>query len=237
MLTPLEIENRRFKKEVFGYNQIEVEDYLSHVSAEYEKIYKDNNAALARINMLTDAIKQYKTMEETLQNAMSVAQKSGEEIRAEAREAAARILATAEEQAQSIIADAKRTSAEISYKTEEIKKTSELFKKQTIELLTEQMEVIKKRHSFTAPEIESMESFAAPDAEGLPQHAVPSQSDVDLSKVLADVGKISERIENFAAEGNVEQDDIGESAETAAIESEPEAVKVSFESGSEDESL
>ena len=58
MLTPLEIENKRFKKEVFGYSQIEVEEFLSEVSQDYERFYKDNSAAKERIEMLTDAIKQ-----------------------------------------------------------------------------------------------------------------------------------------------------------------------------------
>ena len=147
MLTPLEIENKRFRKEVFGYNQIEVEDFLTEVSALYEKAFKDNVAAAARINMLNDAIKQYKSMEETLQNAMTVAQKSGEEIRAEAREAADRIVANAQEEARNIVVDAQRKAMDASYKMEEIKKSAELFKRRTIELLTAQLDMVKQHSS------------------------------------------------------------------------------------------
>ena len=193
MFTPLEIENKRFKKEVFGYSQVEVEDFLTEVSADYEKIYKDNSAALARINMLTDAIKQYKSMEETLQNAMTVAQKSGDEIRAEARESADRIIINAEEQARNIISDARKEAAEASYKLEEIKRSVELFKKQTIELLMAQLEVIKG-HKSSAPEFEVSISDDSVASAGV----LAEGTAMDLTKVLEDVGKISESIDDFA---------------------------------------
>ncbi|MCL2838826.1 MAG: DivIVA domain-containing protein [Oscillospiraceae bacterium] len=196
MLTPLEIENKRFKKEVFGYSQVDVEDFLSEVSSQFEKIYKDNNAALARIEMLNDAIKQYKSMEETLQNAMAVAHKSGDEIRAHARSAADRTVSDAEKQAQQIVADAQRRANEISYKSEEIRKSVELFKKQNIELLMEQLEVIKKGHSISAPELETTISFAYSEVEESSENsAVASSETIDLSKVLADVGKISKNLD------------------------------------------
>jgi len=231
MLTPLDIENRRFKKEIFGYNQIEVEDFLVEVSSTYEKLYKDNNAALARINMLTDAIKQYKTMEETLQNAMSVAQTSGEEIRVEAREAADRLIVNAEEQAQNIVADARRKAAEITYKSEQIKRTAEVFKKQTIELLMEQLEFVKKRHSAAMPEFDSSESFGASAGEEIEdfkmsatETPLPSNA-INLSKILQDVGKISESIDGFVPADDNDDNGLSQ-AETTA---EPKGVAELFD--------
>ena len=232
MLTPLDIENKRFKKEVFGYNQIEVEDFLSTVSAEYEKVFKDNAAALARIGMLTDAIRQYKSMEETLQNAMTIAQKSGDEIRTEAKEAAVRLVANAEEQAQNLIANARQKAAEISYKAEEIKMTSELFKKQTIELLNEQLGVLKKRHSIAVPETAAVAEYvaAAEEASARPAANSSEPTSVDLSKILADVGKISQSIDEFTAGEDALEDienvQLGDLAEFA---DEPQGVRELFE--------
>ena len=233
MLTPLDIENKRFKKEVFGYNQIEVEDFLSTVSAEYEKVFKDNAAALARIGMLTDAIKQYKSMEETLQNAMTIAQKSGDEIRTEAKEAAVRLVANAEEQAQNLIANARQKAAEISYKAEEIKMTSELFKKQTIELLNEQLGVLKKRHSIAVPETAAVAEYVAAVEEAAGQSPAANSNEptsVDLSKILADVGKISQSIDEFTAGedalADIENVQLGDLVE---FDDEPQGVRELFE--------
>ena len=47
MLTPLDIQKKRFRKEIFGYNQVEVEEFLNDISVEYEKILKDNNRCRA----------------------------------------------------------------------------------------------------------------------------------------------------------------------------------------------
>ena len=233
MLTPLDIENKRFKKEVFGYNQIEVEDFLSNVSAEYEKLFKDNSAALARINMLTDAIKQYKSMEETLQNAMIVAQKSGEDIRAEAKAAADRLLSEATVKAQNIISDAKRQSAEISYKAEEIKMTSELFKKQTIELLNEQLDVLKKRHSISMSDAaEALRISPLEEAAGVVNSAPSAEpAEVDLSKILADVGKISQSIDDFTMNDGTlgDSDELAEAETSAEFAGEPSGVRELFE--------
>jgi len=228
MLTPLEIENKRFKKEVFGYNQVDVEDFLSEVSAQFEKIFKDNNAALARIEMLNDAIKQYKSMEETLQNAMAVAHKSGDEIRAHARSAADRTIADAEQQAQRIIADAQRRANEISYKSEELQKSVELFKKQNIEILMEQLEVIKKGHSISAPEIDTTINFEYSEADGnLESTSVAANETIDLSKVLADVGKISKNLDDFASSEEVVSA-VAEVELEVELDEEPEGLKELF---------
>ena len=63
MLTPLEIENRKFKKEFHGYSKTEVEEFMRVISENYELIYKENLANKDKINMLSSAIKQYKSME------------------------------------------------------------------------------------------------------------------------------------------------------------------------------
>ena len=81
MLTPADIENKEFKKEMRGYNITEVNIFLKEVAMSYEKIYQENLSAMDRIGMLSDAVKQYKSMEDTLKNALSVAKGAGDEIK------------------------------------------------------------------------------------------------------------------------------------------------------------
>ena len=43
MITPLDIENKKFSKQmVNGYNVDEVDEFLDELTADYEKIYKEN---------------------------------------------------------------------------------------------------------------------------------------------------------------------------------------------------
>lgn len=76
MLTPLDIENREFKKTMGGYNRDDVEDFMSLLLVDYEKLYKESIASRDRITTLTEAVEHYKGQEETMQNAILAAQKA-----------------------------------------------------------------------------------------------------------------------------------------------------------------
>ena len=42
MLAPSEIDNMRFSKTIKGYNVDEVDDFLDQLTADYERLYKEN---------------------------------------------------------------------------------------------------------------------------------------------------------------------------------------------------
>ena len=42
MLTPLDIENKRFGRSIKGYNVDEVDEFLDELTVQYEKLYKEN---------------------------------------------------------------------------------------------------------------------------------------------------------------------------------------------------
>lgn len=149
MMTPLEIENRKFKKSISGYSKTEVEEFVNVVSQNYEAIYKENLANRDKINMLSNAIKQYKTMEETLQSAILVAQSAGDEVVANAKKRAENIIAEAETKATQLLSDASREVTRISFEYEEMKRNVEVFKTRIISLLTSQLDIVKE---FSMPE-------------------------------------------------------------------------------------
>ena len=44
MITPLDIENKKFSKQMMnGYNVEEVDDFLEEITVDYEKTYKENS--------------------------------------------------------------------------------------------------------------------------------------------------------------------------------------------------
>ncbi len=144
MLTPLEIENRKFKKEISGYSKIEVEEFMHVISENYELIYKENLANKDKINMLSNAIKQYKAMEEALQSAILVAQSAGDEVVQNAKKKAENIIADAETKAAQLLSDASREVTRVSYEYEEMKRNVEVFRTRIISLLTSQLDIIKE---------------------------------------------------------------------------------------------
>ncbi len=144
MLTPLEIENRKFKKELSGYNKVEVAEFMNVISENYELIYKENLANKDKINMLSNAIKQYKTMEETLQSAILVAQSAGDEVIQNAKKRAENIIADAETKAAQMLSDASREVTRVSYEYEDMKRNVEVFRTRIISLLTSQLDIVKE---------------------------------------------------------------------------------------------
>ncbi|MDK2798629.1 MAG: cell division initiation protein [Clostridiales bacterium] len=152
MLTPLDIENKRFKKKPFGYSELEVEEFLTKVVEDYEKLYKENIELKDKIAVLNEGIQHYKSIEETLQNTLVVAQSTGEEIKKNAYEKAENILKEAETKASQIIANANQEVSKINYRYEELKRNISVFKAKIESLIHAQLDMMKSFEAETKDE-------------------------------------------------------------------------------------
>ena len=65
MLTPLDIENKKFSKKINGYNADEVDDFLDQVTDDYEKIYRENAELRDAIEECNKELERYKNVEQT----------------------------------------------------------------------------------------------------------------------------------------------------------------------------
>ena len=170
MLTPQDIENKVFKRGMRGYDVEEVENFLQEVCDSYEKLYKENLVAKERISMLSDAVKQYKSMEDTLQNALAVAQRSGEDVKKNAYGKAEVILKDAENQAAEIINHSAQEVAKVTYQYEQMKRSVEVFRAKVVSLLNAQLDIIKDYSTIqideeTLREAKAVYEKTLPDAE------------------------------------------------------------------------
>ena len=103
MLTPLDIENKKFSKQMMnGYSVEEVDDFLDQITADYEKIYKDNAEMKKKVDELEKNLVHYKTIESTLQNTLVMAQSTAEEVKDIARQQAEQIVKEAEDTASQV---------------------------------------------------------------------------------------------------------------------------------------
>ena len=81
MITPLDIENKKFSKQMMnGYNVEEVDDFLDDLTDDYSKNYKEITELRTKVEELNKSLEQYKTIEATLQNTLVMAQKTSEDI-------------------------------------------------------------------------------------------------------------------------------------------------------------
>lgn len=144
MITPLDIENKKFSKQmVNGYNVDEVDEFLDEITADYEKLYKENKELKDNTEELHNDVGQYKNIESTLQNTLVIAQKTADEIQNVAKEQAAQIIKDAEHQAKTRL-DELNTQIMIKEKEiSELKKQFNVYKAKMESLLISQLELIK----------------------------------------------------------------------------------------------
>ena len=144
MLTPLDIENKKFsKKAISGYSTEEVDDFLDEVTIAYEKIYKEATESRNTIDSLNNEINKYRQMESTLQSTLLMAQNAAEEVKNTAKQQADLMLseaqAAAEEQLSSIDASILQKKKEL----EDLKSQIDTYKSKMESLLLSQLDLLK----------------------------------------------------------------------------------------------
>ena len=106
MITPLDIENKKFAKQMMnGYSVEEVDEFLDELTADYSKNYKEVTELRSRVEELNNSLIHYKTIEGTLQNTLVMAQTTAEEVKNVARQQADQIVNDAKASAQKAVDD------------------------------------------------------------------------------------------------------------------------------------
>ena len=151
MITPVDIQTKKYSSSAMGYKKAEVDEFMELLLRDYETMYKNNIDLSDKVNMLNKALEHYKSIEDTMQNALLVAQSTGDDMRRNAEDKARLIIETAEKKARDIIAEATRTSAEAAKDAETVRRSTEIFKAQMIGMFTSQIDVLKNEHKAKEP--------------------------------------------------------------------------------------
>ena len=145
MITPLDIENKRFSKQVMnGYNVNEVDDFLDELTLEYGKLYKENAELKSQREELDDNVGKYKDIETSLQNTLVMAQKTADEVVAVAKQQAEQIVKDAEYQAKTSVSELNNEIINKQKEIDELRKQFEVYKAKMESLLISQLEILKE---------------------------------------------------------------------------------------------
>ena len=129
MITPLDIENKKFSKQMMnGYSVEEVDDFLDDLTVDYTKNYKEATELKAKVAELTKSLEHYKNIESTLQNTLVMAQKTADDVKNIAKQQADQIVNQAKGTAQK---QANELDNEIIVKKkelEDVKKQFDIYK-------------------------------------------------------------------------------------------------------------
>ncbi len=144
MLTPIDFDNKEFKNAFNGYNKDEVDDFLSLAKSEFDKVYRDNIALKDKINMLTEAIKEYKNMEGALQNTIVTANNIAEEVKRTAQLNADNLMKEAENKAKEVLLQAQKEITDIRGKHEALIQDYNAYKAKIRSIVEAQMRVLEE---------------------------------------------------------------------------------------------
>ena len=144
MITPLDIENKRFSKQmVNGYSVEEVDDFLDELTVDYTKNYKEVNELRAKVDELNKSLVQYKTIESTLQNTLVMAQTTAEEVKNVAKQKADQIVDEAKANAQKQVDELNNEIVIRQKELDDVKKQFDIYKAKMESLLISQLELLK----------------------------------------------------------------------------------------------
>ena len=158
MLTPVEIQNRVFKSGGLGYDKKDVDSFMKEIIDSYELLYREKMEMSDKVNVLNDALQNYKTMEKTMQKALILAQKTAEETQEAALKNAHAIEKEAVTKAEILKSDARREVEQMHHKLVQLCQQYEKYKLQFKNLAVAQIELLETEsfqiHAMDLPTID-----------------------------------------------------------------------------------
>ena len=102
-LTPMDINNKEFKRALRGYCADEVDEFLDQIVENYEELYKENANMKEKITNLNEKVEHYSKIEATIQNTLLLAQNAAEQAKNSAKKEAEMMVKNANETAQKVM--------------------------------------------------------------------------------------------------------------------------------------
>ena len=127
-----------------GYSVEEVDEFLDDLTADYSKNYKEATELRSKIEELTKSLEHYKTIEETLQSTLLMAQSTAEDVKSVAQQQADQIIKEAKGLAQKKASDMDNEIVAKRKELEDVKKQFDIYKAKMESLLISQLELLKE---------------------------------------------------------------------------------------------
>ncbi len=167
-LTPMDINNKEFKRGLRGYNPEEVDEFLDEVVENYEELYKDNSKLREKVTSLTEQIEHYSKIESTIQNTLVLAQNAADQAKSSAEKEAELVVKNANETAQRIVDKAHADVIQINDEYDRVKQEFIKFRAKFRNFINTQLETfddlekdVTKNYNISTP----VEDEAAIDSE------------------------------------------------------------------------
>jgi cell division initiation protein len=152
-MTPLDIRQKRFEREMRGYSKREVEGFLELTAAEFEEVVKENISLKEELKRVNVRLEHHVDREKTLQETMVTAQRISEDVKATARKEAEVIVAEASLQAEKIVAGANHKLTELVADINELKRQRVQFESQLNSIIDSHRKLLETFKSSAGPDL------------------------------------------------------------------------------------
>ncbi len=114
VLTPQEVQDRKFAKAVFGgYDMGEVDEFLDQIISDYEQLYKENAILKGKLKTLAEKVEEYRSVDEQMRQTLARAKRESDEQIENAMQQAADMRTAADEYSRTVRADADEYSEKL----------------------------------------------------------------------------------------------------------------------------
>ena len=147
-LTTVDIHSREFNKGAWGYSIKDVEDFRQEVADNFEEIQLELAAVRAELERATRELEHYRTLEKSMNETLVFAQRSADEVRANAHKEAELVLRGADSEAREIVAQARVERGDIERQIRELETARDRFADDMASMvaaLSERIEAVRRR--------------------------------------------------------------------------------------------
>lgn len=187
-LTPMDINNKEFKRGLRGYNPDEVDEFLDEVVDNYEELYKENGKLKEKLEVLEEQVSHYAKIEGTIQNTLVLAQNAADQAKEASQKEAEVIIKNANETAQRIVDKAHNDVIQINIEFDRVKQEFIKFRAKFRNFINAQLETfddlekdVTKNYSISTPIDEEIGikdiSYEDNNSSSLNEEVLPSELD------------------------------------------------------------
>lgn len=141
MLTPVDVQNKVFKGGI-GYDKKDVETFMSELASDYGELYRSSVELKDKVATLDESLQHYRSIEESMQKALTLSEKTAEETVNAANDKARQINTEAEKKAEALLEDAKAELQETKEEIYRLQQQHATFKEQFSKILDAQLKLM-----------------------------------------------------------------------------------------------
>jgi DivIVA domain len=204
MITPLEIENKEFSKQIRGYNADEVDEFLDLIIEDIETLQEELIALRNENADLREQNEDYKRSQVNVMNTIDTAKKLMKDISESAEKRAEIIIKNAKLDAEMIVRDAKDSASHYGNESAQLRDKILQFRARYKKLLRDEIDHIEDKGSDLLSDLEK-ELFVSPvDKTKRPNSVLRTEelskedagSDI-LKELERDVGEAEDKLDSL----------------------------------------